>query len=196
MRLVLASRNRHKAREFAEILGVEEVVPLPDEVELPPETADTFSGNALIKARAAHRATGMAVIADDSGLVVDCLGGAPGVRSARFAGEDATDAENLDLLISALAGEPDSDRAARYVCALAWITGDGREEVFEATCEGRIVESPRGEGGFGYDPVFVPLDTGAGDDRTMAELSPEEKNAISHRGRAARELALRISSDC
>lgn len=192
MKLVLASRNLHKAREFAEILGVEEVVPLPDDVELPPETAETFAGNALIKARAAHRATGMAVIADDSGLVVDGLGGAPGVRSARFAGEDATDGENLELLIESLEAEEGSDRSARYVCALAWIAQDGREEVFEEVCEGEIIAQPRGSGGFGYDPVFVPVDTGEADPRTMAELSPHEKNAISHRGRAARALAERI----
>lgn len=195
MKLMLASRNRHKAREFAEILGLDEVLPLPDEIVLPPETAETFSGNALIKARAAHQATGMAVIADDSGLVVDCLDGAPGVRSARFAGEDASDDENLELLISTLGREDDSDRSARYVCALAWIDESGEEEVFEAVCEGEIISRPRGSGGFGYDPVFVPTDTGEGDSRTMAELSPEEKNAISHRGRAARALAGRLPSD-
>lgn len=193
MRVVLASRNPHKAREFAEILGVEEVLPLPNGIELPPETAETFAGNALIKARAARLATGMAVIADDSGLVVDGLDGAPGVRSARFAGEDATDQENLDLLVETLEAMESPNRSARYVCALAWISDDGTEEVFEAVCEGRIVPDPRGEGGFGYDPVFLPDDTGASDDRTMAELSPGEKNAISHRGRAARLLADRIS---
>ena len=194
MRLVLASRNRHKAREFAEILGVGEVLSLPDGVELPPETAETFAGNALIKARAAHRATGMAVIADDSGLVVDGLGGAPGVRSARFAGENATDAENLELLIESLASIDDPDRSARYVCALAWIEEDGRERVFEEVCEGEIVGEPRGSGGFGYDPVFVPRDTGDDDRRTMAELSPDQKNSISHRGRAAKALAERLAS--
>lgn len=194
MRLVLASRNRHKAREFAEILGVGEVLPLPDDVELPPETAETFAGNALIKARAAHRATGMAVIADDSGLVVDGLGGAPGVRSARFAGENATDAENLELLIESLASIDDPDRSARYVCALAWIEEDGSEGIFEEVCEGEIVSEPRGSGGFGYDPVFVPRDTGDDDRRTMAELSPDQKNAISHRGRAAKALAKRLAS--
>lgn len=193
MRVVLASRNPHKAREFAEILGVEEVLPLPDGIELPPETAETFAGNALIKARAVRLATGMAVIADDSGLVVDGLDGAPGVRSARFAGEDATDQENLDLLVETLEAMESPNRSARYVCALAWISDDGTEEVFEAVCEGRIVPDPRGEGGFGYDPVFLPDDTGASDDRTMAELSPGEKHAISHRGRAARLLADRIS---
>lgn len=194
MKLVLASRNAHKAREFAEILGVEEVLSLPEEVELPPETADTFAGNALIKARAAHEATGMAVVADDSGLVVDGLDGAPGVRSARFAGEDASDEENLELLVSTLDSLERPDRSARYVCALAWISEDGGEEVFEAVCEGEIRSQPRGSGGFGYDPVFVPSDTGDDDTRTMAELSPEEKNAISHRGRAARLLAARIAS--
>lgn len=194
MRVILASRNGHKAREFAEILGVGEVLPLPHGVALPPETATTFEGNALLKARAAHEATGLPVIADDSGLVVDGLDGAPGVRSARFAGEQATDGENLDLLIETLASLPDADRSARYVCALAWIAADGSEEVFEATCEGEIVPEPRGTGGFGYDPVFVPVETGEGDTRTMAELSPEEKNGISHRGKAARMLARRLSS--
>lgn len=194
MRVVLASRNAHKAREFAEILGVEDVLPLPDEVELPPETADTFAGNALIKARAAHSATGMAVIADDSGLVVDGLDGAPGVRSARFAGENASDEDNLRLLISNIESLERPERSARYVCALAWIDEDGIEQVFEGVCEGQVEPDRRGSGGFGYDPVFVPLDTGEADARTMAELSPEEKNAISHRGRAARMMAARISS--
>ena len=188
MRLVLATRNEHKLRELAEILTGHELVPLPDDVELPPEDGETFEANALIKARTARAATGMPAIADDSGIAARALGGRPGVRSARYAGEDASDQENLDKLLHevAAAGE---DRRVAYVCAIAHIDEAGREQVFEARCEGDLTLEPRGTGGFGYDPAVIPLDTGPGDDRTMAELSPAEKHAISHRGRAARLLA-------
>ena len=182
--IVVATRNPHKLEELGEILAGFELEPLPDSVELPPEDGDTFAANALGKARAAHEQTGRAAIADDSGIAAAALGGAPGVRSARYAGEDATDAENLDLLLAEV-GRTD-DRAVAYVCAIAYVDEDGAETLREGRCEGRLAESPRGDGGFGYDPAFIPDDLGDG--RTMAELSPAEKHAISHRGRAARAL--------
>jgi len=182
--LVLSTRNAHKLREFETLLAPHRVIPLPDEVELPPETADTFAGNALGKARAAAEATGRAAIADDSGISAAALGGAPGVRSARYAGEDATDEENLAKLLREVPGS--GDRSVAYVCALAYVHPDGDEQVFEGRCEGTLAHDPRGSGGFGYDPAFVPADRDDG--RTMAELSVEEKDAISHRGRAARAL--------
>lgn len=191
--MILATRNPHKLREFREIEGFGEVEALPDGIELPPEDATTFAGNALGKARAVRAATGQEVIADDSGLVVDGLDGEPGVRSARYAGEGATDEENLSLLVESIQSVPTGERSGRYVCALAHIAADGTEQVVEGTCEGEIITQPRGSGGFGYDPVFVPADTGSGDERTMAELSPGEKHAISHRGRAARLLAERLT---
>lgn len=186
-RVVVATRNDHKLRELGEILDEFELVPLPDEVELPPEDGETFEENALDKARAAHAATGMAAMADDSGISATALGGRPGPRSARFAGPDATDEENLSLLLSEL--EQAEDRSVAYVAALAYVDGDGNERVVEGRCEGTLATEPRGTGGFGYDPAFVPVDTGPDDERTMAELDPDEKHAISHRGRAARKLA-------
>ena len=185
--LVLATRNDHKLRELREALPGIEIDPLPDEVVLPPETGDTFAENALGKARAAHAATGRTAIADDSGIEARVLGGRPGVRSARYAGEDASDEENLAKLLREV-GEGD-DRRVAYVCAVALVGEDGSESLFEGRCEGTLAAEPRGTGGFGYDPAFVPDDTGPEDDRTMAELAPEEKHAISHRGRAARKLA-------
>jgi XTP/dITP diphosphohydrolase len=186
MRVVVATRNEHKLRELAEILAGFELESLPPEVELPPETGETFEENALIKARAARAAVGRAALADDSGISARALGGRPGVRSARFAGEHATDEENLSRLIAELQGR---DPAVSYVCALAYVDEDGAETVVERRCDGVLIDEPRGDGGFGYDPAFVPVDTGADDQRTMAELSPAEKHAISHRGRAARALA-------
>jgi XTP/dITP diphosphohydrolase len=186
-RLVVATRNEHKLRELAEILDGVELVPLPAEVELPPETGETFADNALIKARAAHAGTGAAAIADDSGIEARALDGRPGVRSARYAGEDATDEQNLAKLIDELR-EAD-DRLVAYVCVIAHVDAAGAESLYEGRCEGTLTLEPRGTGGFGYDPAFVPADTGAGDRRTMAELEPTEKHAISHRGRAARRLA-------
>jgi len=182
MTLVLATRNPHKVRELGAILAPIEIRPLPDGVTLPPETGDTFAANALGKARAAADAVGAPAIADDSGIEAAALGGAPGVRSARYAGEDAGDEANLaKLLREAPAGSP-----VAYVCAIAYVDpGTGTEEVFEARCTGTLAAEPRGTGGFGYDPAFVP-DEHPG--RTMAELSPAEKDAISHRGRAARLL--------
>jgi len=187
MRLIVATRNDHKLRELGQILDGHELVPLPAEVELPPEDGDTFRDNALIKARATYAACGQAAIADDSGIAASALGGRPGVRSARYAGENAADEENLALLISELRDATDRDVA--YICALAHIGADGTETVVEARCEGVLILEPRGDRGFGYDPAFVPYDTGPDDARTMAELNDDEKHAISHRGRAARKLA-------
>ena len=186
-RAVVATHNQDKLRELGEILATLELVPLPDEVELPPEEGETFADNALAKARAARAATGMATIADDSGIEARALGGRPGVRSARYAGPEAGDEENLELLLRELAGA--ADRSVAYICALAYVDEDGAEHLFEGRCEGQLAGEPRGSGGFGYDPAFVPDDTGPGDLRTMAELGVAEKHAISHRGRAARELA-------
>jgi len=152
-------------------------------VQLPPETGATFADNALPKARAAAQATGRPAIADDSGIESDTLGGAPGVRSARFASEHASDEENLAKL---LREAPVGDRL-RYVCALAYVNPlEGEEQVFHGECRGRLAASARGEHGFGYDPAFLP--DGDWQDRTMAELSDEEKDSISHRGAAVREL--------
>jgi XTP/dITP diphosphohydrolase len=186
-RAVVATRNEHKLWELREILGSLGLVPLPAGVELPPEEGETFADNALAKARAAREATGIAAIADDSGIEARALDGRPGVRSARFAGPDASDRENLELLLRELDGA--DDRAVAYVCSLAYVDEDGAGHLFEGRCEGELALEPRGSGGFGYDPAFIPTDTGAQDRRTMAELSPAEKHAISHRGRAANQLA-------
>jgi XTP/dITP diphosphohydrolase len=183
LKFVLATRNDHKLREFREALPDVEIVPLPDDVTLPPETGETFAENAVEKARAAHEATGLPSIADDSGIEAAALGGRPGVRSARYAGEDATDEENLQKLLDEV-GAAGDDRSVAYVCALVHVTDDGEEWLFEHRCTGRLATDSRGDGGFGYDPAFVPDDYDDG--RTMAELTPEEKHAISHRGRAAR----------
>jgi XTP/dITP diphosphohydrolase len=182
--LVLSTRNAHKLREFEPLLAPHRVLPLPEEVVLPPETGTTFEENALIKARAAADATGRIAIADDSGIAAAALGGRPGVYSARYAGELATDEENLTKLLDEV--PDDGDRSVAYVCALAYVEPGGEEHVVEGRCEGTLAHDPRGDGGFGYDPAFVPADRDDG--RTMAELSPEEKDAISHRGRAARAL--------
>jgi XTP/dITP diphosphohydrolase len=189
--LVVATRNEHKLRELGEIVTGVELAPLPTDVELPPEDGASFAENALIKARKARRATGMTAIADDSGIEARALGGAPGVRSARFAGPEATDEQNLSKLLREL--DRGDDRAVAYVCVIAHVGEDGDEALFEGRCEGTLAREPRGSGGFGYDPAFVPDDTGPDDDRTMAELGAEEKHAISHRGRAARRLAEYLS---
>jgi XTP/dITP diphosphohydrolase len=188
--LLLATRNEHKLRELREALPGLEIDPLPSEVELPPEDGETFAENALGKARAARAATGRASIADDSGTEASGLGGRPGVRSARYAGEDATDGENLAKLLREVGAQ--EDRRVAYVCVIALVDEDGTESLFEGRCEGMLAREPRGSGGFGYDPAFVPDDTGADDARTMAELDPDEKHAISHRGRAARKLAAHL----
>jgi XTP/dITP diphosphohydrolase len=181
--LVLATRNEHKLREFRRLLADTPLCPLPDGVPAPEETGATFAENALIKAHAAAAVTGRASIADDSGIEAEALGGAPGVRSARYAGEQATDGENL----AKLREEAPAGSRLRYVCVIAHVAADGTEHCFEGTCEGAMSPDVRGAGGFGYDPIFVPDDPSAGG-RTMAELSDDEKDAISHRGRAARAL--------
>jgi XTP/dITP diphosphohydrolase len=183
LKLLLATRNEHKRREFARLLPGHEVETLPAAVELPPEVGETFAENALGKARAAAAATGRVAIADDSGIESEVLGGAPGVRSARYAGEGATDAQNLQKLLR----EAPAGSALAYVCALAYVdSARGVERVFEGRCTGRLAVESRGEGGFGYDPAFLPDD--GPPDTTMAELTDQQKDAISHRGRAARTL--------
>jgi XTP/dITP diphosphohydrolase len=189
--LVLASRNQHKLRELSGMLGDHELQSLPEEVELPPETGDSFAENAIVKARTAAAATGMPALGEDSGIAVAALGGAPGIRSARFAGENATDDENVAKLIAEMKGV--DDRRAAYVCALAYAEPDCEERLFEARCEGRLARSPEGDGGFGYDPIFV-ADASPRDNQTMASLSQQEKDAISHRGQAARLLAAWLES--
>ncbi len=186
--MIFATGNRHKLREMRELLPGMELEELPEGVRLPPEEGDSFAAIALAKARAVHAATARAALADDSGIETVALGGRPGIHSARYGGDGATDRENLLKLLRevAAAGE---ERGAAYVCALALVDTDGAEHLFEARCEGRLIEEPRGEGGFGYDPAFVPDATGPDDTRTISELSPAEKNEISHRGRAARMLA-------
>jgi XTP/dITP diphosphohydrolase len=190
VRLVVATRNEHKLRELEQPMRPHRLEPLPDAVELPPETGTTFADNALGKARAAAGATGRPAIADDSGIEAAALNGGPGVWSARYAGEHATDEENLAKLLREV--PPDGDRRVAYVCAMAFVEPGGAEAVVEGRCEGTLTHEPRGSGGFGYDPAFVPDDY-PGDERTMAELDPDEKGAISHRGRAARELARRLA---
>jgi len=176
MKIVLATHNPNKVREISQMLPGWEVVAEDSGAE---ETAETFVGNARLKALAlAKRHPGAWVLADDSGLEVDALGGAPGVRSARYAGRDGDTPANNALLLKNLAGA--GDRSARFTCAMVLLDPQGREHVVEGHCAGRIIDAPAGAGGFGYDPLFVP----DGHDRTFAELPPEEKNAISHRGRA------------
>ena len=193
VRLVLATHNAHKVRELREIL----VPALPglDPASIvgagdvgaaePVEDGLTFAENALIKARAIAAATGLPAVADDSGLVVDVLGGAPGIFSARWSGRHGDDAANLELLLAQLADIAPAHRTARFMCAAALVTPDGLEEVRTGALDGVLATEPRGGHGFGYDPVLVPL----GETRTCAELTPAEKNAISHRGKAFRARA-------
>ncbi|WP_326796087.1 RdgB/HAM1 family non-canonical purine NTP pyrophosphatase [Streptomyces sp. NBC_01808] len=190
-RLVLATRNAGKITELrailgeagidAELLGAADFPDVPDV----PETGVTFAENALLKAHALARATGLPAVADDSGLCVDVLGGAPGIFSARWAGRHGDDAANLALLLAQLSDVGPGHRAAHFACAAALALPDGTERVAEGKLEGTLRYEPAGTGGFGYDPVLQPL----GEDRTCAELTPEEKNAISHRGKAFRALA-------
>jgi XTP/dITP diphosphohydrolase len=189
VRLVVATRNEHKLRELAAPMRPHQLDPLPAEIELPPETGTTFADNALGKARAAAGATGRPAIADDSGIEAAALNGAPGVWSARYAGENATDEENLAKLLREV--PPDDDTRVAYVCAMAFVEPGGAEKVVHGRCEGRLTHEPRGSGGFGYDPAFIPDDYPQ-DERTMAELDPDEKDSISHRGRAARALAIQL----
>jgi len=189
---VVATRSPHKLGELRVLLGERraELLTLDDvgvegDVD---ETGSTFEANAVLKARAALEATGLPALADDSGLEVDALDGGPGVRTRRYAGEAATDAENNAKLLAALEGLPPERRGARYVCVLALALADGTVQVVEGTCTGRIATVPRGTGGFGYDPIFEPESEPPGG-RTLGEWSPEAKNAISHRGEAARRMA-------
>ena len=192
-RILIGSANPGKLKEYREILhgldlelvGPDDLDPVPPE---PSEDAPTYEANARHKARAYALASELQTIADDSGLEVYALGGAPGVRSRRFFGEDATAEERNSRLLAMLAGV--ADRSARFVCVTALASPDGHLEVFEGEVHGEIAETPRGEGGFGYDPVFVI----AGDGRTMAELSPEEKHRISHRGLAGAKLRARLAA--
>ena len=192
--MIFASGNKHKLREMRELLPGIELEPLPPGVELPPEDGESFAAIALEKARATQKATGRATIADDSGIGAVALGGRPGIHSARYGGEGASDEENLEKLLREVAAAGD-ERGAYYVCALALVEADGSERVFEARCEGHLIERPRGAGGFGYDPAFVPDATGPDDTRTYSEISQAEKNEISHRGAAARLLARHLSAD-
>jgi len=180
VRLLLATRNAHKLREFERLLDTVALDPLPDGVETPPEDGDTYAANALIKARAAVAATGRAAIADDSGIEAEALGWAPGVRTARFAGEHATDGENL----AKLADEAPVGSRLRYVCVIAHVDAEGTERTFEGTTDGRVAGEPRGEGGFGYDPLLFISALG----QSVAELSAEVKNTHSHRAIAARQM--------
>ncbi len=193
-RLAIASTNRHKVREILSICADWPVAWLTVETHAGPwpeveEPHDTYLHNAFEKARAVSAALGVPALADDSGLEVDALGGAPGPRSARYAGEGASDADNRRLLVSALRGVPASGRTARFRCVAAIAWPDGAELHAEGVCEGLLLARERGDGGFGYDPLFVP----EGWDRTMAELDPAEKDRISHRGRALRTLRERLA---
>lgn len=191
--LLIGSGNRGKQREWRELLaGLDVVLVVPQDLDPVPAEPDedgaTFAENAAHKARAYAVATGLRTVADDSGLEVDALRGAPGLRSRRFFGEDATPAERNTRLL-ALLGDVEA-RTARFVCVAALASADGRVELFEGEVRGEIAYAPRGKQGFGYDPVFVI----AGDGRTMAELPADEKHAISHRGRAAAKLRVRLAS--
>lgn len=185
MQLLIATHNRGKMREYRQLLkGLSLNLLSLDDVGIKedvPETGKTYADNALLKARAYAQQSGILTLADDSGLEVDALDGEPGPLSARYAGEGATDADRIDYLLGKLATVPPTRRTARFRCVIALVWPSGREQLVEGTCEGRITKAPRGEQGFGYDPVFLVAD----DTRTMAELSAEEKNAISHRARAA-----------
>ncbi|MEO6857241.1 MAG: non-canonical purine NTP pyrophosphatase [Solirubrobacteraceae bacterium] len=186
--LILATRNPHKLVEFGRLLapaGIS-VEALPDAVELPPEVGESFAANALPKARAAAAGSGRVAIADDSGIEAEALRGRPGIYSARYAGPEASDEENLNKLLA----EAPAGSGLRYVCALALVDPvSGREEVVWGDCRGILAERVAGSGGFGYDPAFLPEEEHGG--RTMAELSDTEKDRISHRGRAVRALLAR-----
>ncbi|MFD4656542.1 RdgB/HAM1 family non-canonical purine NTP pyrophosphatase [Kitasatospora sp. NPDC058444] len=190
-RLILATRNQHKVTELRAILadaGLDvELVGADAYPEIPdvPETGVTFAENALLKAHALARATGLPAVADDSGLCVDVLNGAPGIFSARWSGKHGDDAANLDLLLAQLSDIAEPHRGAHFFCAAALALPDGTERVVEGRLLGTLRTAPAGDGGFGYDPILQPL----GETRTCAELTPAEKNAISHRGKAFRALA-------
>ena len=199
-RIVLASGNTGKIQEIADIfaeLKIDIVSQALLSIESPEETEDTFVGNALLKARFASLLSGLPAMADDSGMSVDALGGRPGVRSARYAGENATDEENVDLLLQELMDVPDDERGAGFHCAavLVWPDAAYEDIVVEAVWRGQILHERRGNGGFGYDPVFLD----PGQQKTGAELTREEKNCISHRGKAFRTLrdqVRELARDC
>jgi XTP/dITP diphosphohydrolase len=191
--MVLASSNAGKLRELGALLAPLGWQLSPQHafgIESPPETGATFLENALLKARHAAAATGLPALADDSGIEVDALGGQPGVRSARYAGEDASDRQNLEKLLAALEEIADERRTARYRCVIALVRAGLDPLITEGRWEGRILRQGRGRGGFGYDPVFLP----AGSARTAAELDAAEKNAQSHRGRALAALVARLQA--
>lgn len=193
LRIVLATANADKVREIAAILGnTVELVSRPEHVAEVEETADSLHGNALLKAEALVAATGLPAVADDSGLEVDALGGLPGVHSSRYAGGNATYADNVAKLLRELAGIPRDKRAARFrTVALVAFPDVGRAPIWcEGVVEGTITTAVRGDGGFGYDPVFVPIDDWLG--RTFAEMTAERKHGLSHRGRAFRALAAKL----
>lgn len=195
-RIIVATNNAHKADEIAHMLdfeGYEFMTLAQAGIESDPdEDADSFVGNARIKARAAHEASGgCAALADDSGLEVDALGGAPGVYSSRFAGEDGDDAANNALLLEKLAGVPDDARTARFVCTMVLVDEDGTEKVARGTVEGRIGHEERGSQGFGYDPLFLP--DAYGGEKTFAEVPQSEKNKISHRARALAQMKRQLA---
>jgi XTP/dITP diphosphohydrolase len=201
-RLLVATRSVHKLRELRELLALDhaELVTL-DALGIegdPVEDGATFETNAAIKARFGLRASGLPTLADDSGLEVDALGGAPGVRTRRYAGEDASDVDNNEKLLAALAGLPPEQRGARYVCVLALaLPGEAGPRgglnlgLARGTCRGRIATRPLGTGGFGYDPIFEPASEPPGG-RTLGQWTPSEKHAISHRARAARRMTPRL----
>jgi len=189
VRLVLASANRDKAAEISAVLEGFELVPRPPWVGEVDETGETLEENALLKARAIREATGEAAVADDTGLEVDALDGAPGVYSSRYAGPEASYADNVAALLAALGDRP--DRTARFRTVAVACFPDGREVIADGAVEGTITTEPRGEAGFGYDPVFVPDGL---DGRTFAEMTAAEKNAVSHRGRAFRALAALLAT--
>ncbi|NLG10221.1 MAG: RdgB/HAM1 family non-canonical purine NTP pyrophosphatase [Coriobacteriaceae bacterium] len=195
--VVVATHNANKVTEIQSILHTTgwsfislDALSISDE---PIEDADSFIGNARIKAQAAHESTGLAALADDSGLVVDALDGNPGVYSSRYAGDEASDAQNNQKLLRELEGVPKERRTARFACAVVFIDADGKEYVASGTCEGMIAEEPAGSNGFGYDPLFLPADYDG--TRSMAELLPAEKNAISHRARALESLRQQLADD-
>ena len=190
MRLVVASANRDKVAEIAAVLAGFDLVPRPGSVPDVEETGDTLEANARLKAQAIVAATGQPAVADDTGLEVTALGGAPGVYAARFAGPGATYADNVAKVLQALDGE--GDRSARFRTVALVCFPDGHEVVAEGVVTGQIAPAARGEGGFGYDPVFVP---DGGDGRTFAEMAPAEKHAVSHRGRAFRALAALLAQE-
>ena len=193
-KVVIATNNAHKLAEMERILAPLgwDLVSLRDcgDFPEPVEDADTFEGNARIKARAARTNTGLPALADDSGLMVDALDGRPGVYSSRFAGEQASDADNNALLLKLLVDVADSERTARFVCTIVFIDEDGSETVTTGTCEGAIAHAPRGEGGFGYDPLFICEGC---EGRVAAQLSPREKDSVSHRGHALDSLIHKLS---